>query len=481
MSYYYFNSGYKNSLNQNFFNYERYNCNYNYNYNSLFSMQLMQTVFQCYILIQQIDNFLKCQNILYNLLVYNKNLPFSFEPQNTKSSHPNENFNISSLSDIDYNNDEKIQKDEFENFYVKQRENNNGIRYTNPVSPELAKIRKEAENIYNAIKGNNENINNDCYSAFIDIIDETDGILDKKYYQSDAQNLINKVKNQPNSVIKDNKSLFQLIQEKLDKIKKYKQLQEANKPYTQRRDLEVEQVHQGGIGDCFLLATLAKHPEFIKDSGCLKWNDDGSADVFFYDTEYKCVDNYWKYVAVGEKKCYHITKEELEKPEFELTKNNGEKKNVWINPKQDFTLRAIEIGFLKACEFNYEKANGGFVSRTIRMLYGNEKYKDMTYICKPGKYSIEDLKNCTQVYIKSVNDNDKERIINGKTIPTQHALTFNGYNPKTGMISISNPWKNNINSKEDDIEIPWSQFKDVFRIQLITNKKSIHYEPFLLK
>ena len=259
----------------------------------------------------------------------------------------------------------------------------------------------------------------------------------------------------------------------LEKIKRMEKLEKLNK-----RDYDISEVNQGGIGDCYLLATLAKHPEWIKDSNCLRWNDDGSADVFLYDSEqqYDEEKKSLAYKTTSERKTYHITKEELYQSEFELTKYDGEKKKVYLGNEQDITLRAIEIGYLKACDFDCLQTEGGRISRVIEMLFGDEKYKDMSYMCRPGKYSQDDLKDviCASIPPGNVNVRESTQIA-GKTIQKRHAYTFNGYDPETGLVSISNPWSNDLSSTEDDILIPWDDFKNMFEVELISETKKPYF------
>lgn len=423
--------------------------------------QLMQNLIMCVFMLQ-------ICNEMFNQI--GKNQYEKFYPIEIRNE---DFFDAPSFKTLDKNCNKNIEQSEFTKEYIKQFMENSLIN-ENSTSKSLSKIKKEAENIYKAIKGDESGINKTRYGAFLDFIDGTDEIIDGKYYNDDFQRIINKIKKNPNAKLQGNKSLSEILDEKINFVKK-KPVEEnpktENKKFNpaKERDYDISCVYQGDMGDCYFLTALAKHPEFIKKSGCLKWNDDGSADVFLYNVDKNKQTKKWE--ANGSKVKYHITNEELEQNTFDLKKTNGEKVKIKINPKQDLTLKALEIGYIKSCGYNFEKTYGGNLGRAVRMLFGNNGISKNIYWVKPENYTIEDLANADYCAVDKAVSNSKSIVLkNGVKIIVNHAYIFNYYDKNTNTVSISNPWHKEINNKNDDIIIPYDEFKKIFNIQLIKSE-----------
>ena len=270
-----------------------------------------------------------------------------------------------------------------------------------------------------------------------------------KYNKSAAQKLSALYKKSGDSRRSEICSKWQTLIDDVDKSEK--DFNEG-RDYTDKRDFEIDKVSQGTGGDCYLLSALAKHPELIKDSGCIKWNPDGSAEVFLYVSDPK--NN-----TFLKRTRFKIPNTELSKNLFDVTSEKGEKDIILLKSDQDFTLKAIEIALIRANMIH----DGGTLEDALNLLYGGYKYEGKTEIRKPGEYNIEDLKDCVTTGIRG----DSEISIDGKLISPKHAYTFNGYNPETGKVSISNPHGNDLASSEDDIEISIEEFLRNFSIETL--------------
>ena len=87
------------------------------------------------------------------------------------------------FKNIDTDGKDGISKDEFVNYYVKEMERRNNTRYTNENDPDLAKVKKEAENLFEALKNPKENnITKDRFDKIVKYYDKaSDGKADGKY------------------------------------------------------------------------------------------------------------------------------------------------------------------------------------------------------------------------------------------------------------------------------------------------------------
>lgn len=98
-----------------------------------------------------------------------------------------------SFETVDKNKDNEISKDEFEQYFIQNYERNLGIRFANSNDPELAKAKKMAENIFNALKEKGKNtISKERFDKIIDYYDKAsdgvkDGKIDVVYLQTDME------------------------------------------------------------------------------------------------------------------------------------------------------------------------------------------------------------------------------------------------------------------------------------------------------
>ena len=222
------------------------------------------------------------------------------------------------------------------------------------------------------------------------------------------------------------------------------QIQKATVPYTKRRDFDITEVHQGQIGDCTFLSALSKFPEWIKDSGCLRWNNDGSAEVFLYDNN-------------NNRRAYHISKSELENETVDY--NN----DYIINPKQDLTLKALELGLIKS-----GSAEHFSLGRTVEVLYGKNNPKTNNIYACMSSYTPNDVEKGVTASLKNVGKGTYN--VAGQAIEGEHSYKINGINRKTNIVSVSNPWSDDLNSEKDDIKIPFSEFVKYFKIQIYSEE-----------
>lgn len=145
-------------------------------------------------------------------------------PDSTKNKQKSQNSPFSEKIDkekkeetfktIDKNNDGSISKEEFEQYFVQHIERNTGIRFTNTNDPELAKAKKMAENVFDAIKDKGKNkISKERFDKIIDYYDKAsdgkkDGKINLLYLYKDLEKLAYEGKD---TKLSDGKTLEELI------------------------------------------------------------------------------------------------------------------------------------------------------------------------------------------------------------------------------------------------------------------------------
>lgn len=266
------------------------------------------------------------------------------------------------------------------------------------------------------------------------------------------------------------------------------------------RDYIIDNVDQEGIDSCYLLSSLSARKDDIAKSKCMKWNKDGSCDVSLYDvkktnpepTLLGCIKNLWKgnykketFEASDKRQTYHITEKELKQTDFQVTEN-GKPKTVKLSNTEDITAKAMEVALIKhhGNDVSFDKI-AGTLEKTQKMLYGkNAPEVKETWAGRIKPEQIEKAATCqlpvkgsilsgskAEEYVNQRNSDGDITIndINNKpiTIIDKHAYTVNGYDKKTDSVSISNPHLNDLNSKQDDIVIPFKTFKNLFNIEYI--------------
>ena len=251
------------------------------------------------------------------------------------------------------------------------------------------------------------------------------------------------------------------IQRKIDTLKRMKEFD-----FTKIPDGKIEEVHQGGIGDCYFLSDLAANPDLLELSDCLKWNEDGSASVKLHSVIYNKKTQ--EYEVAKEPQVFPVSKEELEQHAFKLHRDDGTSVGVTINSMQDIDLKAMEIAYFKAADYSFETINGGTLGNTASLLFGSTKLPDGRRVLTDNfdGYSKEDaIKLINKSYSAALRRNTDK--LQGYDILGGHAYMVNGYNAQTGTVSISNPHNENRLSDNDDIVIPFEEFIKYFSVEYL--------------
>ena len=114
------------------------------------------------------------------------------------------------FSTIDSNESKTIDYDEYENYYIRDKESAaNGKKLSDE---DYAKYRKEALNMFNALKDENNLVTDKRYQKMLNFFDRADGSYDGKINSDYMQNAVAKIKTDgENAIISNGKTLRQLI------------------------------------------------------------------------------------------------------------------------------------------------------------------------------------------------------------------------------------------------------------------------------
>lgn len=128
------------------------------------------------------------------------------------------NTNVGSAQDgrnqfytIDSNESGKISRTEYENYFMRQKELETGERIDEN-HPEYKRYKREAKNLFNALKGSDGSISQKRFNKMLQFFDRADGYLDGKIDNNYMQESLTKIKQEgANTDILNGKSLRQLI------------------------------------------------------------------------------------------------------------------------------------------------------------------------------------------------------------------------------------------------------------------------------
>lgn len=263
----------------------------------------------------------------------------------------------------------------------------------------------------------------------------------------------------------------------MERIRTFRKVKRTGIDYTKVRDLDIEEVHQSQMMNCYFLALLSKFPDLIKKSGCLKWNKDGSAEVSLYPVELDGAKR--SFYVKGERKTYHISNEELNSTLFKFTKDDGTKIPFRFNPAQDITLKAMEIGFLENLNGDFLSCNNGGDSADVaKMLFGSHIIPNVgRVVTGQSAFDRNDIKNGIYIAVPAQNGKYKSgskkpiEVCGYKFVPN-HTYIVNGYNEADDTVSLSSTYYDDRDTKEDDIVIPFEEIvKNHFHLDFIIPEK----------
>lgn len=113
---------------------------------------------------------------------------------------------------IDSNEDGKFDYAEYEQYYIRDKENLTGKTFDNPNSPELAKYRQEAKNLFSAISRGNETVSKNEFKKALVAFDRLDGKKDGNINTVMMAGIVNKIKeNGKSTIISNGKTLSELM------------------------------------------------------------------------------------------------------------------------------------------------------------------------------------------------------------------------------------------------------------------------------
>ncbi|MCR4881644.1 MAG: hypothetical protein K6A44_06820 [bacterium] len=263
------------------------------------------------------------------------------------------------------------------------------------------------------------------------------------------------------------------IKANMERIRTFRKIRKNKFDYTRARDFGIEEVHQGQIMNCYFLSLLCKYPDLIHKSQCLKWNKDGTAEVSLYPVK---LDNAKiNFDVVGKRKTYHISNEELNATMFKFIKEDGKTIPFRLNPAQDMTLKALEIGFLKNLNADFISCNkGGSAADALKMLFGDYIIPKVGRIVTgQTDFSREDVKNGIFVYVTAQNGRYKSGSwkpveVCGRKLVPYHTYIINGFDETKDMVSLSDPNFDDRTSTKDDIVIPFKELaKNHFKLDFV--------------
>ncbi|MFN8671128.1 MAG: C2 family cysteine protease [Candidatus Sericytochromatia bacterium] len=213
-------------------------------------------------------------------------------------------------------------------------------------------------------------------------------------------------------------------------------------------DVNYKDIHQGSLGDCYFLASLAsfaqKNPQKIVDM--IKDNKDGSFDVKFPDRTVR--------ISAPNK--------------TELGMYSSEGKSAWVPiiEKGYAEYRKQVAPIKKTNEYDHIGKGSMIIGRGIYELTGHLFDTDILKV-----HTTDDLRK----KLTKATDNDKMMVAalnkgiiskNKYDLPDGHAYTVLGYDSKTDMVKIRNPWGSgtgNVKGGQEGIfELPLSEFQKTF-------------------
>ena len=225
---------------------------------------------------------------------------------------------------------------------------------------------------------------------------------------------------------------------------------------------KMEDIQQGYIGDCWLVASLAaivkNNPKAIEN--IMKDNKDGTVDVTL-QRNMNC--GIFKKEVYTVQKSLFQTKPRLFRPAVSIMSNS--KENIWVQMiEKAFSAYFGNDMFRYAKSFNYNSINGGGCNDkdAFEIILGKEAngvYKSRRPIWgRERKELFERVKNAldskTPLYYSISKEEDIVKDVDGDRVVAEHAFSLIGAEEKDGKyyITLRNPWgcNYNKNGKEKD-------------------------------
>ncbi len=246
------------------------------------------------------------------------------------------------------------------------------------------------------------------------------------------------------------------------------------KGYGDDSEIHPNDVTQGGLGDCYLIATMAsiadQNPDLIKSA--VRDNGDGTYTVTLYEKK-------GGFFGIGGK---YEKVEIVVTPDFPKGEYYSKEAKQWISHRvnagtgdRELWPRLIEKAYGQLISGDqdihgiYSKLNkGGFSSDALTAISGSESVSK-----SPDHYTIEELakmhKNGHAITLSSLPDYGvftKDTYRNGN-LTRGHSYWIDSIDVANGTVTIRNPWGYS-NSSENKITIPYNELDDNFR-KITTN------------
>ncbi len=225
-----------------------------------------------------------------------------------------------------------------------------------------------------------------------------------------------------------------------------------NSSDTTGKGVEMDDVEQGAIGDCYFLAAIAaiakSDPASLKK--LIKDNGDGTVDVTLHVKKH----------FYSRKKTPHVETVSLNFP----LDSSGTPAYAQLGNNKELWVMILEKAFAQYSG-GYKKISGGYPGKAMETLSGGKSKSYLTFFRKEEKIIelIKDaLDNNKAVTASSKHGNEKKATKAG--IVTGHAYTVKSINKSKKTITLYNPWgTKHVN------DLPISDFKKFYRSFQILN------------
>lgn len=250
----------------------------------------------------------------------------------------------------------------------------------------------------------------------------------------------------------DNEKVNQLfIQNPLDKL-----------------DIDISDVMQGGLGDCYLIAAIAavadKKPELIRNM--IQDNGDGTYTVTFFEKN--------SFLGIFETDGFSKVEIKVSLDGSEYAKTGDQ-----IGMSQEVWTKVIEKGYAEWAG-SYKDIEGGFPHNALEAITGVDS-KDFN----PSSLSIDNLaesfNNGNAITANSLFDykielgsekepwtieipdaSDSAKLYQDDVLIANHAYTVTDVNVVDGTVTVRNPWGLNLHNRDAEVVLTFEEFQENF-------------------
>jgi len=229
---------------------------------------------------------------------------------------------------------------------------------------------------------------------------------------------------------------------------------------TDKFDIDINDVEQGLLGDCYLIAAIAavakQNPELLRHM--IRDNGDGTYTVTFH----------------AKNKFLGFETKGYSDKEITISLDGTEYAHIGdeIGNSQEVWVQVLEKAYAK-WQGGYADIERGFPHKALEAITGIDSQD-----YKPSSLTIENLathiSDGDAITASSLHDykigktnipdkSDTAPLYVDNTLVTGHAYTVTAVNVENGTVTVRNPWGHNLTSRNPEVVLTFEQFQENFR------------------